>query len=234
MGILNRLFRVGKAEANAAVDKLEDPTKISQQILRDLRDNLQEAISGTAEIKALAAQHRASEQENRTKANDWEAKANELLDRVEKGQIEEANGNTLATNCLSSQQAYLAKAEEFKVLADREDKAASVMESKVEQIRQRITETENKASMIESRTKTAEAEEKINKTLSSVDTDGLMQTLERMDEKTKATEFRAQAYAEIDNAGASIEDQVNKALKPTNANAALEALKAKRNAAKTS
>ena len=233
MGILDRLFRVGKAEANAVVDKMEDPVKMSQQILRDLEENRQEAINGAAEIKAMALQHRASENDNRAKSVEYENKATQILDRVDTKAIDEATGNKLATECLANQQTFLAKAEEFKALADREEKAAGVMSAKIDQINQRISETKNKAEMIASRAKTANAEEKINKTLSSADTDGLMQTLERMDEKTKATEFRAQAYAEIDNVGASTDEAVNKILKETSPNAALEALKAKRNAAKT-
>lgn len=232
MSIWERVTRIFKAEANSAVDTLEDPVKISQQILRDLRDNLQEAINGTSEIKAMAAQRRASEAEARTKASEWEKKANELLDRMEAKQIDEATANKLAADCLEHQQTYSAKAEEFKTLAEREEKAASVMEAKVEEIRRRITETESKAASIASRAKTAEAQEKVAKTLSSVDTDGLMQTLNRMEEKTKATEFRTQAYAEIDGSASSTEDQVNKILNQSSPNAALEALKAKRKAEK--
>lgn len=232
MSIWERVSRIFRAEANSAVDTLEDPVKISQQILRDLRDNLQEAISGTAEIKALAAQHRANEAESRNKASEWEKKANELLDRADKGMISEDEANKLATDCLENQGTHEAKANEYMALAEREEKAASAMESKVEEIRRRITETESKAASISSRAKTAEAEEKVAKTLSSVDTDGLMQTLNRMDEKTKATEFRAQAYAEIDGAASSTEDKVNKILNRTSPNAALEALKAKRKAEK--
>ena len=232
MGIWDRIKRIVKAESNSAVDTLEDPGKIAQQILRDLEDNRREAINGTAEIKALAAQHRSTEKDNRNRAADWESKANDLLDRVDSNQLDETTGNKLAADCMKNQQASLLKAEEFKILADREDKAAEVMEAKVNQINERIDQTKNKVTTITSRAKTAEAEEKISRTLSSADTDGLMQTLERMDEKTKATEFRAQAYAEIDNAGASTEDQVNKILKETSPNAALEALKAKRKSSK--
>lgn len=42
---------------------MEDPTKNSQQILGYPRENLQQAINGTAEIKASADGHRASEVE---------------------------------------------------------------------------------------------------------------------------------------------------------------------------
>ncbi len=232
MSIWERVSRIFKAEANSAVDTLEDPVKISQQILRDLRDNLQEAINGTAEIKATVVGHRAGEIENRAKATEWEKKANEILDRIESKQITEEVGNRLATDCLSYYQAFIKKADDLKALGDREEKAAQMMEAKVEEIQARIAETESKAASIASRAKTAQAQEKVAKTLSSVDTDGLMNTLNRMEEKTKAAEFRAQAYAEVDGAASSTEDEVNKILNQTSPNAALEALKAKRKAEK--
>ena len=37
MGIFSRLFKVGQAEAHAMVDKLEDPIKITEQGIRDLK-----------------------------------------------------------------------------------------------------------------------------------------------------------------------------------------------------
>ena len=92
MSIFDRLFRIGKAEANAAVDKIEDPAKMAAQILRELKENYQQAIQGEAEIKALALQHRANELQYRNTASDWEKKANDLLDRVDSKQLDEAKG----------------------------------------------------------------------------------------------------------------------------------------------
>ena len=41
---LKRLFRIGKAEANAALDNLENPVKMTEQGIRDLRANLEKAL----------------------------------------------------------------------------------------------------------------------------------------------------------------------------------------------
>ena len=86
---------------------------------------------------------------------------------------------------------------------------------------------------MKSRAKTADVSEKINKTLSSVDTDGLMGTLDRMDAKVTAQEFRSQAYAEVRDTTLSSEQEINKIL-GTTSSSALDAIKAKRNANKPS
>jgi len=228
MSIFDRLFRISKAEANAAVDKLEDPEKMAAQILRELRENYQQAIQGEAEIKALALQHRASELQNRNAAADWEKKTNDLLDRVDAKQLDEAKGNELAAKAAEAHQAAVNQADQFAKMAEKEESAVAVMDLKIKQIKDQIAETESRAQLISSRAKTAEVSEKINKTLSSVDTDGLIATLNRMDQKASAQEFRAAAYAQLDDATMSTEQEINKALSQGPSSSALEAIKAKR------
>src|SRR5476651_1469192 len=114
MSIFDRLFRIGKAEANAAIDKIEDPTKMADQILRELRSNYQQAIQGEAEIKALALQHRASELAARNKADEWEHKTNELLDRIESKQLTEMQGNDLAAKAAQAHEDAFKEAEQYK------------------------------------------------------------------------------------------------------------------------
>ncbi len=228
MSIFDRLFRIGKAEANAAVDKLEDPSKMADQILRELRANYQQAIQGEAEIKALALSHRASELQARNKANEWENKTNGLLDRIDSKQLDEIQGNDLAAKAAQAHADALKEADQYKGMAEKEESAINVMDLKIKQIKDQIAQTEDRAKMIQSRAKTAEVSEKINKTLSNVDTDGLMQTLNRMDEKASAQEFRAAAYAQIEDSTLSTEQEINKALNSDSSSSALEAIKAKR------
>lgn len=226
MSIFDRLFRIGKAEANAAVDKLEDPSKMADQILRELRANYQQAIQGEAEIKALSLSHRASELQARNKADEWERKTNELLDRIDSKELDAAQGNDLAAKAAQAHADALKDAEQYRAMAEKEESAVNVMDLKIKQIKDQIAETENRAKMIQSRAKTAEVSEKINKTLSNVDTDGLMQTLNRMDERASAQEFRAAAYAQIEDSTLSTEQEINKVL--SSGSSALDAIKAKR------
>jgi phage shock protein A len=227
MSIIERLFRVGKAEANAAVDKIEDPSKMTDQILRELKENYQQALNGEAEIKAIALGHRAEEQKSRTKASEWEKKTNDLLDMIDTGKLDAERGNTLANQAATSSHESTNQADEYAAMAEKEEKALAVMDGKIKEIKDRIAETENRAAMIKSRAKTADVSEKINKTLSNVDTDGLMSTLDRMDQKVTAQEFRAQAYAESGEI-TSTSQEIDKVLAGSTANSALDAIKAKR------
>lgn len=229
MGLFERIFRIGKSEVNAAVDKFEDPIKMADQVLRELRENYQQAIEGESEVKAAALQHRAEEQKARTKAAEWEKKTNDLLDMVDTGKLEAEKGNTLAQTAADSHQLAEKQADEFAAMAEKEDKALAVMETAIQQLKDKISEAENRITLLKSRAKTADVSEKINKTLSSVDTDGLMNTLDRMDAKVTAQEFRSQAYAEVRDNTLSSEQEINKILGASSGSSALDAIKAKRN-----
>ena len=54
MSIFARLFKVGQAQAHNIVDKLEDPIKLTEQGIRDLKRDLQGAMQGLAEVKGIA------------------------------------------------------------------------------------------------------------------------------------------------------------------------------------
>ena len=231
MGLFERIFRIGKSEVNSAVDRLEDPIKMADQVLRELKENYQQAIVGQSEVKAAALQHRAEEQKARSKAEEWEKKANDLLDLVEAGKLDAEKGNALATTAAESHDQAAKQTNEYAAMAQKEEQALAVMETAIQQLKDKIAEAENRTNLLKSRAKTAQVSESINKTLSSVDTDGLMGTLDRMDAKVTAQEFRSQAYAEVRDTTLSSEQEINKIL-GTSSSSALDAIKAKRNANK--
>ncbi len=230
MSILDRLFRVGAAKANTVVDKLEDPVEMSQQILRELNEQLQKGIESEAEIKAIALGHRADQKSNLDQAEKWKGKTYTLLDKAEAetDPITKANLNNLAAQSAQYNKDFQAQADQAGGNADREDAALKVMDQKLTSLRDNINKTKNDVELIRSQQKTADASEKINKAMSSVDTDGLVQTMARMKEKVSATEFRAQAYAEVDNSTLSTQEQIDKVLTTDSPTSALEELKRQR------
>jgi phage shock protein A len=67
----------------------------------------------------------------------------------------------------------------------------------------------------------------INKALSNIDTDGLMATLDRMEAKTTATQFLADAHASVSESTMSTSQEIDKVLASTSSSA-LDAIKARR------
>lgn len=212
VGFRERIARIFKAKANSLADQLEDPTEIANQIVREMSENLQKAIEGEAQIKTIVIGNRAKQVEANKRADEWKIKTNQLLDRVQNGSLDAETGNRLAGEAAKSYQNALAEVERYKNIADEADKKEKVMAKQVIDIRNQINEAKTKTIEIDARQKAAAAMEVVNKTLSSVNMNGLTATLDRMDEKVKNTENRAQAYSEVDGATRSTSDEINAAL----------------------
>ena len=95
MGIFSRISTLFKAEANAAIDKMEDPEKVLNQTIRDMQAQLTEAKTKVAE--SIAFEKRLKMQYDKAIANaqEWEQKAMMAVN---------ANRDDLATEALGRQQ----------------------------------------------------------------------------------------------------------------------------------
>src|SRR4029450_8434991 len=118
MGIFSRLFKVGQSEAHAIVDRLEDPIKISEQGIRDLRNDLQHAMTGLAEVKGVSIRLTKEADDAKRQADEYERKAVLLLQRFKDGQLDQGQADRLATEALNQKEiaaqraARLSQAEE--------------------------------------------------------------------------------------------------------------------------
>ncbi len=104
MGIFSRLFKVGQAEAHAIVDKLEDPIKVTEQGIRDLKTDLQNAMTGLAEVKGVSIRLTKEADDAKRQADEYERKAMLLLQRFKDGQIDQAQADRLATEALNQKE----------------------------------------------------------------------------------------------------------------------------------
>ena len=224
----SRLARIFKSKANSLVDNLENPTEIADQILREMRQKLQQGIQGEASIKAIILGLRADEKTARTKAEEWENKANQLLDRSEQPGADVANLTKLAEQAALEHANALKQAEVYGANAATEEKKLEKLDASIKELRNTIEKTETDAKMLKSEQQIADAQKTISKTMSSVDTDGLVNTMKRMQEKVNKTSFEAQAYSEIGEATMSTSKEIDKVLGTSSGSDALAALKAKR------
>ena len=100
MSIFKRLFKIGEAEANAMVDKLEDPIKLTEQGIRDMKLDLDASLKSYAEVKALSIKAKKDAADLRNKASSYEQKAVMLLQKAEKGEIKQEEADRLAGEAL--------------------------------------------------------------------------------------------------------------------------------------
>lgn len=212
MNIFRRLFRIGKAEAHSALDKLEDPIKMTEQGIRELKENLEQSIKALAEVKAMQIRSRNDHQMYSQKAVDYERKAMLLLKNGQGGSMDAAEADRLASECLVKKQENEKLASD--ALADKEKFASSVskLDGNIKDLRSKISHYENELRTLKARVKVATATKNINKQMSSIDSDGTVSMLERMKEKVTQEEALAESYGDIASESHSLDDEIEKAI----------------------
>lgn len=228
MNFFKRLFRWWKSEAHNALDKIEDPVKMLEQGLRDLRSDLEKSIEGLAKAKEITIKHKKHIEEARASAQDYEQKALALLTRASKGEIAAEEADRLASEALSVKADREEKSKKLAVDLSRYEIMTEKMETNVKTLKSQIKSWEDELSFLKARSQVAEASRRINKELSSVDSSQTVSVLERMKERIESKEHLAEAYGEIAlSQKSTLDDAIDVALdtKAAHTRLALEDLK---------
>ena len=230
MSIFARLFKVGQSQAHAVVDKLEDPIKLTEQGIRDLRSDLQNAMTGLAEVKGVSIRLTKEAEDAKRQADEYERKAMLLLQRFKDGQIDQAQAERLATEALNQKELASQRATKLGQDAEQQQRMSAQLQDKVQQLKTTITTYEQELITLRGRAKTAESTKKINQHLAQLDSSSTIAMLERMKRKVEEDEALAQAYGEVGQVDTSVDAEINKALtsgQPSKAQDELQAMKAR-------
>lgn len=236
MNIFKRLFKIGSAEANSLVDKLEDPIKMTEQGIRDLKEDLSKALQAMAEVKALAIRAKNDANTHQERATEYERKAMLLLQKAEKGEISPEEADRLASECLVQKDQNAASAESCRKDQEKFEASVSKLDGNIKHLKSNIQKFEVELKTLRARAKVSKATSNINKQLADIDSSSTVSMLERMKEKVAQEEALAESYAEIAGENTSVDSEIDKALESGSAQVkasdSLAALKAKMAAAK--
>lgn len=229
MGIFNRLFTVGKAEAHAAIDKLENPIKLTEQGIRDLKKDLDGSLKALAEVKAFSIRSKKEYADNKALAESYEQKAMLLIQKAESGGIDPSEADRLATEALTKKEEAVEQASRAQEEVKKFEVNITQLDANVKKLKTTISRYENELKTLKARSRVSKSTAKINKQLSGIDSSGTVAMLEKMKEKVSQQEALAEAYGEMSQENKSIDDEIDAALDGNRAKASssLEALKAK-------
>ncbi len=232
MSIFSRLFKIGQAEAHSVVNKFEDPIKLTEQGIRDLKKDLQGAMTSLAEVKGIAIRTRKDANDKKKLAADYERKAMLLLQKMQSGALEATEAERLATEALSRKEEFANEALKISKEAERHEQMSNQLQANVAKIKSSISTYDNDLVTLKARSKTAASTKKINQQLSKIDSSGTIAMLEKMKSKVEEDESLAIAYGEIVTPENNVDDEINTALQSgqqieTNASAQLLELKKK-------
>ena len=216
MSLFKRLFRVSQAEAHAIVDKFEDPIKMTEQGIRDLKKDLQASMTSLAEVKAIAVRTRREADNHKKLTVDYERKAMMLLQKMQSGEMDQADAERLATQALNKKEQSAADAIRLAQEAERHEQMAGQLQANVNKIKSGVNTYENDLVTLKARAKTAAATKKINQQIARVDSSGTIAMLEKMKSKVEEDEALALAYGEMADLDKSVDDEIDAALKSGN------------------
>ncbi|WP_375578294.1 PspA/IM30 family protein [Marivirga tractuosa] len=212
MNVLSRLFKIGQAETNSAIDKLEDPIKMVEQGLRDMRENQDAAMRSLAEVKAMHITRSRELNQSKSAEEDLKNKSVLLLKKAQLGEIESEKADSFVKENLI-RKAQLAK--EILLMKDEVanlEKQVATLEKNVNSIKSGINQWENELNTLKARVKVSSATQKINKQMTNMDSHSVVSMLERMKSKVMQDEALSQAYGEIAEASETNEEKMNKAI----------------------
>ncbi|RJF72964.1 PspA/IM30 family protein [Deinococcus cavernae] len=217
MSILDRLSRLLRANVNDLISKAEDPAKIIDQALRDMRGAYSEARSEVAEAMAQAAKLEREGNTNRTLAAEYEKKAEEAL---------RGGSEDLAREALRRAQNHKDLARGFDEQRERQTSMVDQLKTQLRALEAKIDEMQSKQTLLAARQKTAQAGATLEKVSGFDKAGGAMNAFEDMEEKVAAMEDKNRAMGEL-RKEKDFDEQLKDLGRDKDVDDALAALKAK-------
>ncbi|MEJ5088689.1 PspA/IM30 family protein [Sphingobacterium faecium] len=228
MNIFKRIFRIGQAEIHAVVEKMEDPIKMTEQGIREMKDDLEQALEAYAKVKALAIRTKSNFEKKQEESNVFEGKAILLLKKAQNGELPIDKAENLAKEALVLKNQFIAEATELEKQSIIHLQSADELHKNVDVLKFNISKWESELVTLKARVKVSNAAKMVNKQLANIDSNSTISMLERMKVKVEEDEALAKAYGEIAHANKSIIDEINETISNKDSvNDELQALKLK-------
>ena len=202
MGIISRFTEIMKSNINAQLDKCEDPSKMIDQTLRELKENFAEVKKETAGVMAAEKEADRAVQECEEQIRKYNLAAENAL---------KANNEEDARTILSRKQPFVDNLVNLK-------KTQAVAKENSDKMRQMYNKLANDIQMLETKRNgikatvaAAKTQEKMNKISSgSKRSIASLETFDRMEDKANRMLDSAMAEAELSADMDAENDLVNK------------------------
>lgn len=199
MSIFQRLFKVGQAHANKALDSIEKPEVMLDQAIRDQEKQIAEARGKVQKVIAAERRQAALVTKERGEKDNWEARAHKAL---------AAGNEELATKAL-------VRAEEHEGNAARLDpqwaamrKDADGLKLAIRKMEDELAELKRNKEIIIAQSKTAEVKKSIYEAKAKIGKNNTGDLIARMKAKAEQNVYEADAAEEMAGAqGDSLENE---------------------------
>ena len=220
--ILERFNTIIKSNINALLDKAEDPAKMIDQYLLDLRESLAEVKKETAGVMAEEARCRRAYEENQRDVEKYEGLAKRALS---------AGSEEDAKVFLAKKLELETKGADLKKIYDTARENADKMRQMHDKLVGDINSLETRKAAVKAKVAVAKTQEKVNEITSGAEkASGTMESFERMEAKADQMLDQANAMTELNakknDTAESLADKYEKAGSTAEVDDALAKLKA--------
>lgn len=201
MGIISRFADVMKSNINALLDKAEDPAKMVDQYLLDLREKLADVKKETAGV--IAAESQAK--------RDVEAAAEKVEKAAKSAQNAlKAGDEDAARKLIAEKQRYETNLEERKKAHELAESNADKMRQMYDKLVEDIKSLEDRKAAIKAKSAAAKAQTKINDITSGMDSASSLEAFDRMEAKANEAFDKAMAEAELNEKRSDADELMDK------------------------
>jgi phage shock protein A len=189
MNLLDRISRLIRANLNDLLRRAEDPEKIIEQALLDMKEALKEAREQVAAAMAEAKRLEREVESHLKEAALWEEKAKEAL---------KAGREDLAKEALRRRKRALDLAEGFKAQLEEQKGLTDRLMTQLKALEAKIDEAEARKKLLLARKKGVEAAEAVRRMESRLEGHPALEAFEEMEARILAMEDRHEALKELD------------------------------------
>jgi phage shock protein A len=188
MGIFQKLSMLLRSNITDAIAKAENPEKMLNQIILDMREQLARAKQEVASAIADERKLRAQVDEERRQAGDWERRA---MLAVEQGR------DDLAKQALLRQEEHGQRAASLEESWARQAEETEKIKASLRQLNDKIEEAKRKKALLLAKQKRAQAQRRIQQTLAGLSDRSAFEAFDRIAERIEDAERRNLAAAEV-------------------------------------
>jgi len=189
MSIFDRISRLFRANVNAAISSAEQPEKMLNQIIADMRTQLvrakQQVAAAIADEKRLEDQTMSELRE----AEEWERRA---MLAVKEGR------DDLAKQALMRRNEHVIRGQQLQTTWEAHKQETDRLKNSLRELNDNIEEANRKKTLLLARQRRAEAQKRINETMSSMSDKSAFDAFARMEEKIEQNERQIAASVQID------------------------------------
>ncbi|MBI2299357.1 MAG: PspA/IM30 family protein [Armatimonadetes bacterium] len=220
MGIFKRLSDIIKANINDLLNRAEDPEKMLNQMLVEMREQLAQAKRQVAVAIADEKKLRRELDKTLEEVQKWEQRAMQALQQ---------GNEELAKKALAQRNQCQELATQYQTQWEQQAAAVEALKGALRQLNQKIEEAKRRKDLLIARKKRAEAQRQIQETLSGIGETSAFETFERMEKQILEAEAQAEAAVDINAelSGMDLESQFSQLERSPALDADLEELKAR-------